>query len=416
MILDRRMICVCISVYALGVCSAADWPQLLGPARNGISAETGLIDSFSDEGPDVVWRTPLGVGMSSIAIANGLAITMYQDAENQYVVALEEGTGERRWATRVGPSFENAMGNGPRATPTVDGGQVFTFSGEGILSALNADDGKLLWSVATLKELSAPPADYGMASSPLIAGNLVIVQVGSQSGTVAAFNRSDGKRAWVAGRGAAGYSSPVLMKLAGKEQVVAFVGAAVMGIDPAEGTVLWKFDYETEFNCNTCSPVQLNEDSLLISAGESHGSTVLKVTADEEAFEVTPVWASLGNESVLRAEWQTPVLHDGHLYALDNVGGAGPITNLVCVRVSDGKQIWIERRFGKSNLTLADGKLFISTTRGELVLVRAVTDGFDEVSRAPILDKMTRQAPAIANGRLYLRDDAEVVCLKISDK
>ena len=125
------------------------------------------------------------------------------------------------------------------------------------------------------------------------------------------------------------------------------------------------------------------------------------------------IWESIGRTSVLRAEWQTPVLLDGYLYGMDNVGSAGPVTNLVCVRAEDGEQMWNQRRFGKSNLVAADGKLFISTMKGELVLVKASPKAFTEVSRATILSQQTRQAPVIANGMLYLRDNTEIVCLKI---
>ena len=245
-------------------------------------------------------------------------------------------------------------------------------------------------------------------------GKTVIVQVGSRKGAVAAFNREDGGLLWTAGSGTAGYSSPVLMNLAGTQQVVALVGAAALGIDPSTGDVLWNYNYVTEYDCNTASPVRLDDDRVLISAGENHGSTILTVKQTSGRFSARPSWESLGRTSVLRAEWQTPALLDGFLYGMDNIGSAGPITNLVCVRVSDGEQVWSQRRFGKSNLTLADGKLFISTMAGELVLVTAAPDGFAEVSRATILKKATRQAPVIANGQLYLRDDNEVVCLKVS--
>jgi outer membrane protein assembly factor BamB len=403
-----------ISVLFLSEVCADDWPQFLGPNRNGISAENGLIDSFPDTGPELIWRRPLGVGMSSIAVANGYAYTMFQEGDDQYVVALDENSGNEKWKTKVGDWYRNAMGNGPRATPTVHGDRVFAFTGGGILCALDANDGKLLWSVDTPDDVSAKPAEYGMASSPLIVGDAVIVQVGSNDGTVVAYDQSNGTRLWKTGRGAAGYSSPVLMTLAGKEQIVAFVGAAVMGIDPADGGELWSMEYVTDYDCNTASPVQLDDSSLLISAAENHGSTVLKITGNDKKFEVETGWSSHGKSSVLRAEWQTPILSDGYLFALDNVGNAGPFTNLVCLRVADGEQMWIQPKFGKSNLTMADGKLFLSTMRGELVLVKATPGGFEEVSRAKILDRPTRQAPVIANGKLFLRDDNEVVCLKLS--
>ncbi len=407
-----------VCVFFLSTLRADDSPQFLGEHRNGYSPETELIDSFPDSGPALVWRSPLGVGMSGVVVSDGMVYTMFQDSDHQYVAALDEKSGKQMWTTKVGPYYQNGMGNGPRATPSVNGNKIFGFTGEGILCALNAKDGALLWTVNTPEDLKSKPAEYGMASSPLVAGDAVIVQVGSSQGAVAAYSKEDGTRLWTSGSGASGYSSPVIMTLAGKEQIVAFLGTSVSGIDPTDGSELWKMDFVTDYDCNTANPVQLDDSSLLVSAGENHGCAALKITGGDggKGFEVETLWSSLGKTSVLRAEWQTPVLQDGYIYGLDNVGGAGPFTHLVCLRVTDGKQMWIQPKFGKTNLTLADGKLFFSTMRGDLVLVKAKSDGFEEVSRAKILERQTRQAPVIANRNLYLRDDKEVVCLKVSRK
>ena len=401
---------VVTGILCTATCFAADWPQFLGPSRNGVSAETGLIDSFDASGPRIVWRAPLGTGMSNVSVAGGAVFTMYQDSQKQYLVALDEKTGNRKWQVAVNNAYRNSMGDGPRATPAVHDNRVYCFSGEGVLSAHEAKSGEIIWTRNAVRDAGAKPSEYGMASSPLIVGENVIVQVGGNNGAVAAYNIGSGELAWTAGHGTAGYSSPVLMKLSGQEQVVAFVGAAAMGIRPADGSVIWTYDYPTDYDCNTASPVQLDDDSILISSGENHGSTVLNISADGGVKEE---WASTGPRSVLRAEWQTAILRDGRLYGFDNVGSAGPVTNMVCIDVSDGTQSWIQRRFGKANLTFADGRLYVSTMKGELVIVRAAPDRFEETARATILKSQTRQAPVIANGRLYLRDDNEVVCVNV---
>ena len=151
---------------------------------------------------------------------------------------------------------------------------------------------------------------------------------------------------------------------------------------------------------------------ILISAGENHGSVILAVTADKDGARAKEVWSSLGKDSQLRAEWQTPVMHDGHLYGLDNQGSAGPITSLVCLRLKDHKTVWQKNRFGKSNLILADGKLFLTTMDGEVVIVEASPKEFHELSRATIMET-TRQAPALADGHLFVRDDKEVLCIDV---
>lgn len=392
---------------------AGDWPQFLGPDRNGTSAETGLLSKWPAAGPKVIWRTPLGISMSGIAISDGRAVTMYQDGDTQYLVALDAADGKQIWRTEVGPVYLNAMGNGPRATPTISANQVFTFTGEGILAACDTKDGRKLWSVDVPKSLSTTPSEYGMSCSPLVTKDLVIVYAGSDSAAVVAFDRATGKSVWKAGAGRAGYSSPMLMEFAGKQQVVALTGTALYGLDPASGRELWSFAFVTEYDCNTASPVQVDGTTILISAGENHGSALIEVTSAGTAFSAGEIWSSLGKDSQLRAEWQTPVIHDGHLYGLDNIGGAGPITNLVCIRLSDRKTMWMKPRFGKSNLILADGKLFVTTMKGELAIVAATPESFQELSRTTIIET-TRQAPSLATGRLFVRDDHEVLCIDVT--
>ena len=156
----------------------------------------------------------------------------------------------------------------------------------------------------------------------------------------------------------------------------------------------------------------LDPNSVLISAGENHGSAVLKITASDDGYAVEEGWTSLGVESVLRAEWQTPLFVDGLIFGMDNVGSAGQVTNLACVRASDGEQLWIEKRFGKGNMIYADGKLFFTTMRGEIGIVTASKDGFEETARFVTTDR-TRQAPVIVNGKLYVRDDSGIVCVNV---
>jgi outer membrane protein assembly factor BamB len=388
-----------------------EWPQILGPQRNGLSSETGLLDRFPEEGPKEVWRVPGGVGMSGLAISRSRVLTLVQRNREQWLIALDAKSGEPIWQTALAPEYRNAMGNGPRATPTIAGDHVFSFTGEGILSAHAFQDGKQLWSHNVVKELSGKEAEYGMACSPLIAGEHVIVTVGAAKGTLVAFEAKSGKQVWTAGKDPAGYSSPALLNVGGRQQVVAFTGNSAIGVDPAKGTLLWRYPFKTNFECNIATPLEI-KGNVFLSSGEDHGSVLLNLKPKADAFEIGEVWSSLGNKSVLRNEWQTSLLLDGFLYGMDNVGGAGPITHLSCIDAATGERKWQQARFGKGNLIAADGKLFLSTMKGELVLVRATPDRYEELSRATVLGS-TRQAPALSSGRLFLRDDKEIVCLDV---
>ncbi len=404
-----------VTVHAEPIAAQTDakgeWPQILGPQRNGLSSETGLLDRFPEDGPKEVWRVPGGVGMSGLAISRGRVLTLVQRKEEQWLISLDVKSGEQIWQTPLAPEYQNAMGNGPRATPAIAGEHVFVFTGEGILSAHQFEDGKQLWSHNVLKELSGKEAEYGMACSPLVVGDQVIVTAGAAKGTLVAFDTKSGKQLWTAGKDPAGYSSPALLNVGGRKQIVAFTGNSALGVDPAKGSVLWRYPFKTNFDCNITTPLEI-KGNVFLSSGEDHGSVLLNLKPKADTFEISEVWSSLGNKSVLRNEWQTSMLLDGFLYGMDNVGGAGPITHLTCIDAATGDRKWQQARFGKGNLIAADGKLFISTMKGELVLVRANPERYEELSRATVLGS-TRQAPALSNGRLFLRDDKEIVCLDV---
>lgn len=407
---DVFLLNVLVAATAISL-QAAEWPQFLGPQRNGISTETELIDVFPATGPKQLWRIDGGIGMSGLVVSRGRLVTTVQADGKQHVSAFNTVDGKSLWRTPIAPAYQNSMGPGTRSTPTIAGDRVFAFSSEGILAALAFADGQLLWSKNLFDELGGNPPDYGMACSPLVLGERVIVTLGGPLATVVTLDAATGKLAWKSGEDANGYSSPALLEVGGRKQLVAFSGSSVLGLDPDSGTVLWRHPYVTDFNCNTATPIAVN-GSVFVSSGENHGSILLGLKPVGDKFEVAVVWKSNGPQSTLRAEWQTPVLLDGKLYGFDNVGGAGPITHLTCLDAADGKRLWQQLRFGKGNMIAADGKLWISTLNGELILVRAVPTGFEELARADV-GISTRQAPTLSDGRLYLRDDAGIVCFDV---
>ena len=397
---------------AFGAEPSGDWPQFLGPARNGISAETGLLETFPAAGLKPAWSAEGGIGMAGVVISGGKAVTMIEDASSQLAVALDARTGKMLWQTAIAPAYKNSMGNGPRATPAIAGGQIFTLSGEGILTALSLADGTVSWSDNCLKRFGGKQAAYGMACSPLVEGGKVIVTVGAPAATVVAYDVKTGKQVWTAGKGdPAGYSSPAMLNVGGTRQLVVFNGRAAMGINPADGSLLWRYDYVTDYDCNIATPLAF-KGSIFLSAGENHGATMLSLHKTGDTFQANPGWESFGPGSVMRNEWQTSILLDGYLYGFDNVGGAGPISHLTCIQAGTGKRAWQQVRFGKGNMIAADGKLFVTTIKGDLVIVKASPAGFQELGRQPVLE-MTRQAPALAGGLLYVRDNNKIVCFDV---
>ena len=193
------------------------------------------MKSWPKEGPKEVWRVKGGVGMSGIAISGGKAMTLVQKDGKQWLLALDAKTGKSLWETPLAPEYENQMGNGPRGTPAIAGDQVFVYTGEGILIAASVKDGKILWQHHPVKDFGGMPSDYGMSCSPLVVGNQVIVTPGAAGAAVAAYDTKSGKLAWKAGDDPAGYSSPALLKVGGKEQIVVFTGASAIGCSRGRG-------------------------------------------------------------------------------------------------------------------------------------------------------------------------------------
>lgn len=405
-----------LTVVSFGCSSALlgqspGWNQFLGPDRSGISEETGLLAKWPTEGLEVAWRAEAGVGMSAVAVAEGRAITMWNSDRGQVVAALSMKDGARLWTSAVAPNYENSMGNGPRATPTIAGQQVFAYTGEGILVCLDVVTGKQQWTKAVVREMSGRPAEYGMACSPLIVDDLVIVTAGGQDKAVVALDRNSGDVRWTAVDGLPGYSSPALLDLCGEPQVVAFTAKGVTGLRPTDGKELWSYPFPTPYDCNTATPIEVG-GNVFISAGENHGCVMLGVKKDAKGYAVDEAWASVDVKSVMRNEWQTSISLGGYLYGFDNVGSAGPVTHLTCVEAVSGKVVWTKTRFGKGNLVAADGKLWITTMKGEFVLVLATPEGYSEIGRQKLFSK-TRQNASIAEGFALVRDDSHVICIKL---
>jgi outer membrane protein assembly factor BamB len=239
----------------------------------------------------------------------------------------------------------------------------------------------------------------------------VIVHTGGRDSAICAYDLKTGTLVWRAGSGAAAYSSPTLQTIDGQEQVLSFIAAGIVSVDPANGKVLWTYPFKTAYDCNTASPIAI-DGKIFCSAGENHGCVLLEITQQGKEFVVNESWQSVESKSVMRNEWQTSIALDGYLYGFDNVGSAGPVTHFSCINATTGEPVWKEVRFGKGNLTFADGKLWITTMQGELVLVNVNSQRYQEMGRVKLFGK-TRQSLTIANGFGYIRDDQEIVCIDL---
>lgn len=384
---------------------AGDWSEYRGPGRHGVNDESGLLSSWAERAPRELWRRPIGIGYSAVSVADGRLYTMETAGEEEAVVCLDAATGETLWQTAIGPSGSSDMqDDGPRATPTVVDGTVYTASSAARLVALSAADGRVLWE-RDLQEHGAPPR-FGYSTSPLVDGDLVLVETGgaAENPGVVAFDRATGEPRWTALEGPAGYSSPIAIDLGGRRQYVFFrrVNAEVVSLD-ADGGVLWR--HPTTGLAIITTPIFLPPDRIFVaSADDVFGGLMLRVSAIEDGFEVAEVWS----ERLMRNHFNTSVVIDGFLYGFDN-------GTLRCLDATTGEMRWAKRGFGKGSVVASGDLLFVLGDDGTLALVRADSEAFEELGRVQAMTGRSWTAPSLAHGRLYLRDFDELVAYDVSE-
>lgn len=404
-----RHLVALIAILFVTSARAEDWPRYHGPDNNGISKETGLLKSWPAGGPTKLWTAPLGIGYSSIAIANGRVYTMYQDAEKQYVVAFDEKTGKPLWKTATGPIYDaRDAHDGPRGTPTVDGEFVYVLDGNGELMCANVADGKPVWQKNILKLAGSANITWGISQSPFIVGEMLFVNPGGDNNSAfMAINKKNGETIWKIGNGLEGYSTPVVSKAGGIEQLVFAAGKEVAGVRMKDGKVLWSFPWVTKYDVNAASPIAW-EDMVFVSSGYRHGAKLVKLDMSKPN-PVVPIWEN----SSIQAHFGTPILMDGYLYGYRE-------QILTCVDYKTGTVKWVdeERELpGKGQLTYAEGLYYILGEKGTMVLAELTPKGAKKISEYEISPGSERWAPlAIANGRLYMRDEKQLYCMDIKAK
>jgi outer membrane protein assembly factor BamB len=380
---------------------AADWPQLRGPNRDGISRETGLLRSWPAGGPKTLWKVPIGEGFSHIAVAKGRLFTMYGQGDNDFAAAYNAETGRPLWRVPLGRKYISDQGNGPRSTPVVDGDTVYVLSGRGQLAALKAADGKKVWEHDLQQELGAEPPQWGISTSPLIEGNLLLVDVGGSRGrSLVAFDKKTGKTAWTSQNEPAGYSAPIAITVGGVRQVVFFTGRSVLAVAPKDGKLLWRVPWKTDWDVNAATPIFVPPDKLYISSGYDTGAALFRIEVTDGRVGADQVWQN----PRMKNQFSSSVLHNGHIYGFDN-------SVLKCLVAATGEEKWKESGFGHGSLILADGHLIVLSERGKLSLVEATPAGYREKGNSQPLSGKCWTAPTLANGRLYLRNEEDLLAL-----
>lgn len=412
----RRTVLLAILLGAVPlVATAGDWPGFLGPGRNGRSPETGLNFDWNTTPPKILWKRPLGAGFSSIAVAGDRLFTQAEKVGRQYVVCLDAASGKTVWQRHVAPGYadKQRMGSGPRSTPTIENGRVYCLFPRGELLCMTAEAGETIWktNIFTATGCEDPTERlkyyWGMSASPLVEGDLVIVQPGGQrDNSVAAFDKKTGKLVWSAGSDAPGYGSPITVDAAGRRQVIGCTGVSILSLDPATGNILWRQPWGDKFHCNCATPVWTDR-GLLVSTAYGNGTALLAITGSDGQPSVSEVWQTRD----LQNHFGTSMIVDGYVFGCH--GDLGTIT-FRCIELATGKKMWTSRAPGRCGMIVAEGHIIALGQRGSLYLIQPSPERYIEKGKLEgVLDYKAWTPPSLSGGRVFLRDQKSVVCVDL---
>jgi outer membrane protein assembly factor BamB len=380
------------------------WTDFRGPLRDGHYRERPIFTDWPADGLKPIWKQPVGAGYASFVIARGRAFTIEQRGPEEVVASYDVRTGRELWTNAWTAAFRETMGgDGPRATPTWAEGRVFALGAEGELRSIDDTTGKTVWRVNILQDAGAKNLEWGMAGSPLIVDNTVVVLPGGPNKqSIVAYDRNTGARAWSAEDDQQSYSSPMLATVAGVRQILVFSASRVMGLSPAGGKVLWSYPWKTQFDINASQPIVVGDNRIFVSTGYGKGAAMLELTPSGETLSVRLVWSSIR----MKNQFSSSILHDGYIYGLDEA-------ILACIDAATGDLRWKGGRYGYGQVMLASGHLIVLTDDGDLVLVRATPERHEERARFHVLDGKTWNHPAMADGYLLIRNLSEMAAFDL---
>lgn len=423
-----------------------DWPQWLGPQRDAVWRETGIVEKFPSGGPPVRWRTPIGAGYAGPAVANGkVYVTDRQLAEGasnpsnpfqrgtipgtERVLCLNEADGKILWQHKYDCPYGVSYPAGPRATPVVSGGKVYTLGAEGHLFCFDAATGKVVWSHDFKKDFSIPTPLWGFSAHPLLDGNKLICLVGGEGSTVVAFDKDSGKELWRALTAKEpGYCPPMIFEAGGKRQLVVWHPESVSSLDPETGKVYWSQPCKIRSGMTIATPRKAGD--LLFLTCFYNGSTMLRFDSDKPA--ATEFWQSKKvsekDTDALHSTMSTPFLEDGYIYGVCSYG------QLRCLKVESGERVWEtlkattpdgkEMRWANAFIVKNGDLFFLFNEKGDLIIAKLSPKGYEEISRAHLLEPTNTAAgrdvlwshPAFANRCIFARNDKELICVDLAQR
>jgi outer membrane protein assembly factor BamB len=387
---------------------AEDWPQYLGPDRNGVYRGPVLDETWGANGPRVVWRKQVGAGFSGPVVAQGRLILFHRLMNSEVVESFNARTGESQWRYSYPTSYRDDFGfdEGPRAVPVVADGIVYTFGAEGQLHAIGLADGKRIWSMDTRARFSVNKGWFGAAGSPLVEEGRVLANIGGRNAGIVAFDAKTGSILWTATGDEASYSSGIGATVGGRRLAIFLTRAGLVGLDAWTGTIQFQRAWRSRSaaSVNVATPLVI-EDRIFVSAEYGPGAAVLRV----DGSNLNELWSS---DDVLSNHYATSVYSGGYLYGFHGRQEFGQ--SFRAVEMESGQVKWSENRFGAGTVTLVGNRLLIMRENGEMVLAQVSPNAFRPLTRSQILPPTVRAYPAIADGFVYVRNENTLVCLDLS--
>jgi outer membrane protein assembly factor BamB len=418
------------------VATADDWPQWMGPKRDNVWREDGILDKFPQGGPKIVWRVPMAGGYAGAAVSGGkIYVTDYVTAADvkipnfdrkefsgtERVRCLDQKTGEEKWKHEYPVKYNISYPAGPRCTPNVHEGKVYTLGAMGNLFCFEADTGKIVWEKSLRDEYKTKAALWGYAAHPLIDGKKLITLAGGTGSHVVALDKDTGKEIWKAGQQPEqGYSPPLITEAGGKRQMIVVGVKSIYSVNPETGEKYWETPFTVDNGCVVMTPVR-SGDYLFVGAYSAKG-IVLKLASDKPAVEV--VWQNKEDSGVSPINVQ-PFLQDKVLYGFDDTGW------MYAVQLPDGKRLWEgmgpvggEKPKGSETAFIVKNgdRYFFFAETGHLVIGKLTPKGYEEIDRAKVIDqtnaafgrKVVWCMPAFADKKAYIRNDKELVCIDLA--
>jgi outer membrane protein assembly factor BamB len=379
------------------------WTDFRGPRRDGRYDEMTVLTQWPSGGLTPIWKQPVGVGWASFVVADGRAFTIEQRRNQEVVTAYDLATGREQWKQGWNALYSDETGDGPRATPTWDNGRLYALGATGELRCLDAKNGGVVWGRNILSDNQASNLQWAQAASPLIVDDKVIVLPGGSSGkSVVAYNKMTGAAIWKSQNDTQAYVSPMLVTLGGRRQILVVSSDRAFGLAPEDGSLLWSHTWDTDMGINVSQPIVVDNNRFFISSGYGKGAALVELSGSGNKFTTRTVWENIN----MKNKFNSSVLHEGHVYGLDE----GILT---CLDVNTGARNWKGGRYGYGQVIVASGHLIVLSETGELALVKASPDQYQEVAKFKALEGKTWNYPAIAGGTLLVRNANEMAAYSL---